>query len=37
MALKGDEIFKEKSSAGLKNFIRNLVNFYAISRNFEHF
>ena len=37
MALKGDAIFKEKSSGGLKNYIRNLVNFYAISRNFEHF
>ena len=28
MALKGDAMFKEKLTGGLKNDIRNLVNFY---------
>ena len=32
MTVIGDAIFKEKLSGGLKNDIRNLVNFYACSR-----
>ena len=32
MTLKGDAIFKEKLTGGLKNDIRNLVNFHASSR-----
>ena len=28
MTLKGDAIFKEKLTAGLKNGIKNSVNFY---------
>ena len=32
MTLKGDSIFKEKLTGGLKNDIRNLVNFHARSR-----
>ena len=32
MTLKGDPIFKEKLSGGLKNYIRNLVNFHAGGR-----
>ena len=32
MTLKGDVIFKEKLTGGLKNDIRNLVNFHARSR-----
>ena len=31
MTLKGDTIFKEKLTGGLKNDIRNLVNFHASS------
>ena len=31
MAWKGDAIFKEKLTGGLKNEIRNLVNFHASS------
>ena len=31
MTLKGYAIFKEKLTGGLKNGIRNLVNFYASS------
>ena len=31
MKLKGDAIFKEKLTYGLKNDIRNLVNFHASS------
>ena len=31
MTLKGDAIFKEKLTGGLKNDIRNLVNFHASS------
>ena len=36
MALKGDAIFKEKVTGGLKNEIRNLVNFYASSHKTEN-
>ena len=31
MILKGDVLFKEKLTGGLKNDIKNLVNFYASS------
>ena len=34
--LKGDAIFKEKLTGGLKNDIRNLVNFHASSRKSEN-
>ena len=27
MTLKGDAIFKEKLTGGLKNYIKNLINF----------
>ena len=30
-ALKGDAKFKEKLTGGLKNDIRNLVNFHAVA------
>ena len=36
MTLKGDAIFKEKLTGGLKNGIRNLVNFHASSRKSEN-
>ena len=36
MTLKGDAIFKEKLTGGLKNDIRNLVNFHASSRKSEN-
>ena len=36
MALKGDAKFKGKLTCGLKNDIRNLVNFHASSRKSEH-
>ena len=36
MTLKGDAIFKEKLTSGLKNDIRNLVNFHGISRKSEN-
>ena len=36
MTLKSDAIFKEKYTGGLKNDIRNLVNFHASSRKFEN-
>ena len=36
MALKGNAKFKGKLTRGLKNEIRNLVNFYASSRNSEN-
>ena len=36
MTLKGDAIFKEKLTGGLKNDIRNLVNFLASSRKSEN-
>ena len=32
MTLKGDAIFKERLTDGLKNDARNLVNFHASSR-----
>ena len=32
MTLKGDAIFKEKLTGGLKNDIMNLINIHAISR-----
>ena len=32
MTLKGDAMFKEKLTGGLKNDIRNLVNFYGSNR-----
>ena len=32
MTLKGDAKFKEKMTCGLKNDLRNLVNFHASSR-----
>ena len=34
--LKGDAIFKEKLARGLKNYIRNLVNFHASNRKSEN-
>ena len=36
MTLKGDAIFKEKLTGGLKNDIRNLVHFHASSRKSEN-
>ena len=36
MTLKGDAIFKEKLTNGLKNDIRNLVNFRPSSRKSEN-
>ena len=37
MTLKGDAIFKDKLTSGLKNDIRNLVNsFHASSRKSEN-
>ena len=36
MTLKGDAIFKEKLTCGLKNDIRNLVNFHASSRKSQN-
>ena len=35
MILNGDALFKEKLTGGLKNDIRNLVNFHAGSRKSE--
>ena len=35
MTLKGDAIFKEKLTGGLKNDMRSLVNFHASSRKSE--
>ena len=32
MTLKGDAIFKEKLIGGLKNNVRNVINFHASSR-----
>ena len=37
MTLKGDGKFKGKLTFGLKNNIRNLVNFHATSRKPENF
>ena len=36
MTLKGDAIYKEKLTGGLKNDIRNLINFHASSRKSEN-
>ena len=36
MTLKGDVKFKEKLNRGLKNDIKNLVNFHASSRKSEN-
>ena len=36
MTLKSDAIFKEKLTSSLKNDIRNLVNFHAISQKSEN-
>ena len=36
MTLKGDAIFKEKLTGGLKNDTKNLVNFHASNRKFEN-
>ena len=36
MTLKGDAIFKEKLTGGLKNDIRNLINFHVSSRKSEN-
>ena len=36
MTLKGDAIFKEEMTGGLKKGIRNLVNFHASSRKSEN-
>ena len=35
MTPKGDAVFKEKLTRGLKNDIRNLINFHASSRKSE--
>ena len=37
MTLKGDAIFKEKLTGGLKNDIKNLVNFHGSSRKSKKF
>ena len=36
MTLKGDGVFKELLTGGLKNDIRNLVNFHASRRKSEN-
>ena len=36
MTLKGDPKFKGKLTCGLKNDIRNFINFHASSRNSEN-
>ena len=36
ITLKGDTIFKEKLTGGLKNDIKNLVNFHGSSRMWEN-
>ena len=36
MTLKGDAIFKEKLTGGLKNDIKNLINFHESSRKSEN-
>ena len=36
ITLKGDAIFKERLTSGLKNDIRNLVNFHRSSRKSEN-
>ena len=35
MTLKGDAIFKENLTGGSKNYLGNLVNFHASSRNLK--
>ena len=36
MILKGDAMFKEKLTSGLKNDIMNLINFHASKRKSEN-
>ena len=36
MTLEGDAIFKEKLTGGLKNDIKNLINFHANRRKSEN-
>ena len=36
MTLKGDAMFKKRLTGGLKNDIRNLINFHASSRKSEN-
>ena len=36
MTLKADAIFEEKLTSGLKNDIRNLINFHVSSRKSEN-
>ena len=36
MTLKSDAIFNEKLTSGLKNDVRNLLNFHANSRKSEN-
>ena len=36
MTVKGDQIFKEKLTIGLKNEVKNLVTFQASSRESEN-
>ena len=36
MTMKGDAKFKRKLTCGLKNDIRNLVNFHASSQKFKN-
>ena len=36
MALKGDAKFKGKLTCGMKNNIRNLINFHVSTRKFEN-
>ena len=36
MTLKSDAVLKEKLTSGLKNEIRNLINFHASSRKSEN-
>ena len=37
MTLKGNAKFKEKCTRGLKNYLKNLVNFHASSRKLGNF
>ena len=36
MTLKGDAKFKRKLTCGMKNNIRNLINFHVSTRKFEN-
>ena len=36
MTLKGDAVFEEKLTGGLKNDIKNLINFHASSHKSEN-